>query len=146
MGRARDVDRISRPRPLRDLPGDPPPAGNQVAQAWLGLIFWFAGLEITALLQKRIGDTFSEQVWAFMHAELSRAGIAVGLVALLIVRIVEIGRTPITIGGEADLGRVLLGLGVAVWVVYHFVDREIKRRRRFQAERAKESETRDESA
>ena len=110
---------------------DLPPAGKDVPHVWLGLILWFAGLEITALLRQRIGDTFSEQAWAFMHKEISRAGIAVGLVALLIVRIVEVGKKPITILGEADLGRILLGLGVGAWVVYHFVDREIKRRRRF---------------
>lgn len=103
---------------------------HQTDTAWPGLIMGFLVIEIyTAFIDKCLGDTFSEQVWSFMHSEVARAGMALGIIFLLIVRIIELGEARQTeILGGLDLGRVVLAAGFGVWVIYHFIDREVKRR------------------
>ena len=107
-----------------------PLTDENTSRIWFGLVLWFLVVEIyAAVWRRRIGDTFSEHVWAFIHHEIARAGIAVGIILLLIVRIVELGVEPTTILDDLDLGRTMLGIGFGGWVIYHFVDREMRRRR-----------------
>lgn len=91
--------------------------------AWMMIVLGFLVVELWAVAYGPAGDTLSEQVWAFIHGEISRGAIAMGFMLLFLVRVVELGKEPVGLGG-LDFGRLLLALGIAIWLGKHFIERE----------------------
>ena len=101
---------------------------SQKANYWLAIIISLICIEAMGLIKKEYGgDTLSEQVWGFIHGEVTRAGIALGLVSLVLIRAVELGRKTTGEVFGLDIGRLMLALGIGGWLFFHFIGREQKR-------------------
>ena len=113
-----------------------PISGDDVATVsgmWTIIIMAFLVFEVAALRLDQPGDTLSEHVWAFLHDEPERGVLAMGLVWLLLIRLVEIGQPQqITLEwlGDANLGRLLLALGIGGWLTLHWAVAEWRKVRR----------------
>ena len=96
---------------------------------WLGIAIAFICIEAMCVMNTESGDTLSEHVWAFIHGEVTRAGIALGLVFLVLIRFVELGREQTGVFFGLDIGRLMVALGAGGWLVFHFIGRELDRHR-----------------
>lgn len=104
-----------------------------VSGMWTITLMAFLVFELSAAKLEQVGDTLSEAVWALLHDEPERGVLAMGFAWLLLIRLVEIGQPgqlSVAWLGGANLGRLLLALGVGGWLTLHWAVAEWKKVKR----------------
>lgn len=99
------------------------PAANRDAMRIIAIIY-FVILEGLAIRRVKPGDTLSEHVWEFYNRQQpARISLVVSWVAYAFAAIMDIAVDPDLMVGRVPVTVAVLSIGLAGWLIPHFIFR-----------------------